>query len=204
MKQIMKKISLLLVIVLAMNTTEAQTVFGVKGGAGVSNTTKIHGVSESRVGFLAGGFVEFPLTYKNNFHYLQIEALYTSQGEFSKFRESSDEKYKAFLNYISIPIMYKYYLDDSNTDFFLEAGPQLGFLVSKNFETNGPEIVEDTEKSFDLAINLGLGFSYQRKYEANLRYGYGLLDSYETFNNGASGTGINRSSLLSLQLAYKF
>lgn len=98
--------------------------------------------------------------------------------------------------------MYKYYFDDQGSDFFLEAGPQLGFLVSKKFD-QGPEIQEGTEKSFDLAVNFGVGYSFERKYEANLRYGYGLTDSYETFN-GESGVGVNRSSLLSLQFAYKF
>ena len=203
MKNLCKKISLLALITFGFQAANAQITYGVKAGAGTSNTTLIHGVSKNRIGFVGGGFAEIPLTYKNNLHYLQVEVLYTNQGEFSKFREGDKDKYKAFLNYINIPIMYKYFLSDADTDFFLEAGPQLGFLVSKNFDLEGPEIENDTENKFDLALAAGIGFSLERKYEVNFRYSYGMTDSYKTFN-GDSGKDVNRSSLLSLQLAYKF
>ncbi len=202
MKNLCKKISLLALITFGFQAANAQITYGVKAGAGTSNTTLIHGVSKNRIGFVGGGFAEIPLTYKNNLHYLQVEVLYTNQGEFSKQSESASKKYKAFLNYINIPIMYKYFLSDADADFFLEAGPQLGFLVSKNFEI-GPEIEDGSENSFDLALAAGIGFSLERKYEVNFRYSYGMTDSYKTFN-GNSGSGVNRSSLLSLQLAYKF
>ncbi|OFM83176.1 porin family protein [Weeksella sp. HMSC059D05] len=201
MKNILKKASLLTLVFLAFQHVDAQISYGVKAGAGASNTTVIHGISETRFGFTGGGFVEIPLTYKNNLHYLQLEVLYANEGEYSKFTENG-KKHKAFLNYINIPVLYKYYFDDQDSDFFIEAGPQVGFLVSKNFDEKGPEIVAGTENKFDLAINLGVGYSYLRKYEANLRYGYGLSDTYKTF--GDSGTGVNRSSLFSLQFAYKF
>ncbi len=201
MKNVLKKVSLLTFGFLAFQQADAQISYGIKAGGAASNTTIIHGISDTRFGFTGGGFVEIPLTYKNNLHYLQVEVLYANEGEYSKYSDNG-EKYKAFLNYINIPIMYKYYFDDQDSDFFVEAGPQVGFLVSKNLDEKGPEIVSGTENTLDLAINLGVGYSYLRKYEVNLRYGYGLTDSYKTF--GDSGSGVNRSSLFSLQLAYKF
>ena len=94
MKNLCKKISLLALITFGFQAANAQITYGVKAGAGTSNTTLIHGVSKNRIGFVGGGFAEIPLTYKNNLHYLQVEVLYTNQGEFSKFREGDKDKYK--------------------------------------------------------------------------------------------------------------
>jgi len=174
--------------------------FGVKGGVGLSNTTIVHGVSKERVGFLAGGVAKYQLTTRNENHYLQAEVLYTTQGEYSLYKEGG-EKYKAFLNYINIPIMYKYYFDDQGKDFFVEGGPQLGFKVSEKFDEDEPERTNNVPKSFDLAFNIGVGYSIDRKYEINLRYQYGLIDTYD-YNRWDNGT--NRSSFLTLGITYFF
>lgn len=195
------KTNLLSLFLLSLSTFSfAQVEFGVKGGVGLSNTTIVHGVSKERVGFLAGGVVKYQLTTKNENHYLQAEVLYTTQGEYSLYKEGGD-KYKAFLNYINIPIMYKYYFDDQGKDFFIEGGPQLGFKVSEKFDTDEPEIGNNVPKSFDLAFNIGGGYSIDRKYEINLRYQYGLIDTYD-YNRWDNGT--NRSSFLTLGIIYFF
>lgn len=195
------KTNLLSLFLLSLSTFSfAQVEFGVKGGVGLSNTTIVHGVSKERVGFLAGGVVKYQLTTKNENHYLQAEVLYTTQGEYSLYKEGGD-KYKAFLNYINIPIMYKYYFDDQGKDFFIEGGPQLGFKVSEKFDADEPEIGNNVPKSFDLAFNIGGGYSIDRKYEINLRYQYGLIDTYD-YNRWDNGT--NRSSFLTLGIIYFF
>lgn len=193
------KTNLLSLILLSLSTLSfAQMEYGVKGGVGLSNTTIVHGVSKERVGFLAGGVAKYQLTTRNENHYLQAEVLYTTQGEYSLYKEGGD-KYKAFLNYINIPIMYKYYFDDQGKDFFVEGGPQLGFKVSEKFDENEPERTNNVPKSFDLAFNIGGGYSIDRKYEINLRYQYGLIDTYD-YTRWDNGT--NRSSFLTLGLTY--
>ncbi|MDM1522256.1 PorT family protein [Empedobacter falsenii] len=195
------KTNLLSLILLSLSTLSfAQMEYGVKGGVGLSNTTIVHGVSKERVGFLAGGVAKYQLTTRNENHYLQAEVLYTTQGEYSLYKEGGD-KYKAFLNYINIPIMYKYYFDDQGKDFFVEGGPQLGFKVSEKFDENEPERTNNVPKSFDLAFNIGGGYSIDRKYEINLRYQYGLIDTYD-YTRWDNGT--NRSSFLTLGLTYFF
>ncbi|MFV0186074.1 PorT family protein [Empedobacter falsenii] len=192
------KTNLLSLILLSLSTFSfAQMEYGVKGGVGLSNTTIVHGVSKERVGFLAGGVAKYQLTTRNENHYLQAEVLYTTQGEYS-LKEGGD-KYKAFLNYINIPIMYKYYFDDQGKDFFVEGGPQLGFKVSEKFDVGEPESENNIPKSFDLAFNIGGGYSIDRKYEINLRYQYGLIDTYD-YTRWDNGT--NRSSFLTLGLTY--
>lgn len=175
----------------------AQIKFGVKAGAGASNTSVVHGVSTARIGLLGGAVLQYQLGNSER-NYLQLEALYSNQGEYSSFQEGQ-KKYKAFVNYAIIPIMYKYYFDDQGSDFFVEAGPQLGFKVSDNFEDGEPEIDNNVSKVFDVAVNIGLGYSYDRKIELNLRYQYGLID---TFDYIKADNGVNRTSLLSLSLTY--
>ena len=193
------KTNLLSLFLLSLSTLSfAQIEFGVKGGVGLSNTTIVHGVSKERFGFTGGAVAKYQLTNKNENHYLQAEVLYSNQGEFSLYKEGG-EKYKAFLNYVNVPIMYKYYFDDQGKDFFVEAGPQLGFKVSEKFDEDEPERTNNVPKSFDLALNIGGGYSINRQIEFNLRYQYGLIDTYD-YNRWNNGN--NRSSLLSLSVLY--
>lgn len=194
------KTNIFSLIFLGLSTLSfAQLEFGVKAGGGISNTTIVHGISKERIGFLAGAVAKYPLTTKNENHYIQAEALYTNQGEFGVQR--GGEKYKAFVNYISVPIMYKYYFDDQGKDFFLEAGPQFGFKVSDNMEQVDENLGRQLKpKSFDFALNIGGGYSLNRQYEINIRYQYGLSDTYDS--DWEADT--NRSSLLSLGVTYFF
>jgi len=195
------KTNLLSLFLLSLSTVSfAQLEFGVKGGVGLSNTTEIHGISKERFGFVGGAVVKYQLTNRNENHYLQAELLYSNQGEHSLYEEKG-KKYKAFLNYINIPIMYKYYFDDQGSDFYLEAGPQIGFKVSENFADDEPEKLNNIPKTLDLALNIGGGYSYNRQLEVNLRYQYGLIDTYDyvRWDNGT-----NRTSFLSLGIIYFF
>ncbi|MFV0211298.1 PorT family protein [Empedobacter falsenii] len=194
------KTNLLSLFLLTFSTLSfAQMEYGVKVGGGISNTTVVHGISKERIGLLAGGIAKYQLTTRNENHYLQGELLYSNQGEFGV--TSGGQKYKAFINYINIPVMYKYYFDDQGKDFFVEAGPQFSFKVSDNMEqvdeNKGRQLKPN---SFDFALNIGGGYAINRQYEINLRYQYGLTDTYDTdWENDT-----NRSSFLTLGLTYFF
>lgn len=194
------KTNLLSLFLLSFSTISfAQMEYGVKIGGGLSNTTVVHGISKERIGLLAGGVAKYQLTTRNENHYLQGELLYTNQGEFGV--TNGDKKYKSFINYISIPIMYKYYFDDQGKDFFVEAGPQFGFKVSDNMEQIDENAGRNLKpNSFDFALNIGGGYSINRQYEINVRYQYGLTDTYDS--DWEQDT--NRSSFLTLGLTYFF
>lgn len=194
------KTNLLSLFLLSLSTISfAQMEYGVKIGGGLSNTTIVHGISKERIGLLVGGVAKYQLTTKNENHYLQGELLYTNQGEYGV--QNGGSKYKAFINYISVPVMYKYYFDDQGKDFFVEAGPQFSFKVSDNMEqvdeNKGRQLKPN---SFDFALNIGGGYSINRQYEINLRYQYGLTDTYNTDWENE----VNRSSFLTLGLIYFF
>ena len=74
------------------------------------------------------------------------------------------------LNYLNIPLMGKYYITKG---FSVEAGPQIGFLLSaKNEKTD----VKDLFNTFDFGLNFGLGYKFENGLNFGARYNLGLTD----------------------------
>lgn len=184
-----------------------QTTIGIKGGLGLSNNTEINWDSKSRISPQLGGVLKYDLenvfgrTYLN---YLQIELMYLGAGETNK-------DYKRYVNYINLPIMYQRYFSDSDRDFYLEVGPQFSYSIGSNLEDynlnkpgrNNYQLRSDNQElnDFDVAINAGLGFAVNRQMDFNLRYSFGLMDS---FNHVYEDNGHNRTSLLAFSFTYFF
>ncbi|KIA99658.1 porin family protein [Flavobacterium sp. JRM] len=203
----MKKITLSIVAVLAFGFANAQEVkFGVKGGINLSTFTgDVENVS-SKVGFQVGGFAEIKLTEKFS---IQPELLYSLQGakidqSEEGYRYESTEKF----SYLNIPVMAKYYVAEK---FSLEAGPQIGFLLSAKSDftetddffgtTSGDEDVKDSYKSIDFGVNFGAGYDFTENLSAGIRYNLGLSNIAD-FEEG-DNTKI-KNSVFSLSVGYKF
>lgn len=183
----------------------AQVDFGGKLGAGMSNMKNIFPDSKARIGIQAGLVARFQLeyssfrTFKN---YIQAELVYSAQGE-------KNGKYEQYVDYLTLPVMYKYYLTDNDADFFVEAGPQFSYAINTNLEPykshdpSKPHFGSDNNilNKFDVAFNGGIGYSFQRKFELNLRYSLGLMD---TFDYKYKDNKHNRSSFLSFSMIYFF
>ena len=142
---------------------------------GASTLTSIH----------FGGFAEIKISDK---FAVQPELLYSAQG--AKFDGDNLN-----LNYINIPVMAKYYVADA---FSLEAGPQLGFLMSAKADG---EDVKDGFNSTDFAFNLGAGYDLNEQMSLGLRYNIGLSDIEKDLTAGESGS---TNSSLQLSFGYKF
>lgn len=137
---------------------------GVKLGMNVSSTLESQVNSlDPKTGFVLGVTSEFSLTEKIS---LQPELLFSQQGA----RES--DGFTLDLNYITLPVMVKYYIADG---FSVEAGPQFSFLV-KDEILNGSQVTDVTAKSFDLMANLGLGYRFKNGLFFQTRYNLGLID----------------------------
>jgi hypothetical protein len=113
----MRKTILALAIFTVGFTNAQETKFGVKGGLNIASLTNSSGAS-SLIGINIGGFAEFKLNEK---FAVQPELLYSGQG--LKYQGLGNFN----MNYINIPVMAKYYITE---EFNLEAGPQVGFLMS--------------------------------------------------------------------------
>lgn len=183
----MKKIILTAVAVFAFSFANAQeTKFGAKAALNIATLTGDVGDASSLVGFQIGGFAEIKISEK---FALQPELMYSGQGA------SSDVDGDLKLNYINIPVMAKYYVAKS---FSLEAGPQIGFLLSAKAE--GVDVKEFFE-SVDFGLNLGAGYDFTDKFSAGLRYNFGLSNVAKT--ESEDNTDI-KNGVFSLSVGYKF
>lgn len=170
----MKKLLLSLLFLTGAFTINAQSVkFGVKGGLNFATLRGENLDVDSRTGFHVGGVAE--LKFSDKFS-LQPELLYTELGT----KNSTNE---LRLNYISLPVMAKYYVIDG---FSLEAGPQFSFLVKDEVETPTATIDPQTE-DFDLGLNVGLGYTFNNGLFIQSRYTLGITPVQESpdVKNGA-------------------
>jgi len=188
----MKKIILCAIAIMAFGFANAQkTRFGVKGGL---NIATIGGANEANalIGVQLGGFAEINIWKKL---YIQPELLFSTQG--AKFEYYGERDQTINLNYINIPVVAKYYI---TKQFSVEAGPQLGLLVSsKNIQD---------EKSVDAGFNLGAGYNFTDNFSVGIRYTIGLTSIYDNNdyydNDGYYYNDRYTNNVLALTAAYKF
>ncbi|MDI6034619.1 porin family protein [Flavobacterium sp. LB2P84] len=196
----MKKIILTVVMAFTFGFVNAQEkadmAFGVKGGLNISTITNadVDGVnSKSLVGFHVGFFGEFMIS---NTFAIQPEVLYSAQGTKFEF-EGLDGDLK--LDYITIPVMAKYYVADA---FSLEVGPQIGFLVSAKAKSGGEsEDVKDELKSTDVSLNFGLGYDITENFMIGARYNFGLTRLQDELFPDEDES---KNSVFQISIGYKF
>ena len=146
----------------AQDTPFAETVnandvkIGIKLGMNIASVNGSNANNlDSRTGFVLGVTAEIPFTEKFS---IQPELLYSAQG--AQGAQVSDN-FMYDLNYVSLPIMAKYYIAKG---FTVEAGPQFSFLLKDELvpidQYNGNRENTDAE-NFDFGINLGLGYQFK-------------------------------------------
>ena len=90
--------------------------------------------------------------------------------------------------------MAKFYVAKS---FSLEAGPQIGFLLSAKAEG---EDFKDYVSSTDFGFNLGAGYDFTENLSAGLRYNFGLTN----INDFPNDDSTVKNGVFSVSLGYKF
>ncbi|MDR0659552.1 MAG: PorT family protein [Prevotellaceae bacterium] len=148
----MRKILFTLVLLLSVGiVANAQFKFGVKAAANFA-TTNGDG-DDMKVGF-SGGLLG---QYKFNDRWaIQPEVLFNMQGPKG---ETGNGTLKLNLGYIAVPVMAQFYIING---LFVEAGPQIGFLVTAKAKIDGEsEDVKDGFKTVEAAINYGVGYELQ-------------------------------------------
>lgn len=191
----MKKIVLVLFLAVSAITVDAQVRFGLKAGVNIATLggddfDEVEG-KKSNTGFYFGGLVNVP--FSDNFAF-QPELIYSAkQGV--EFEESPFEV-NLNLGYINVPLMLQY----TNSGFFAEAGPQIGFLLTAKAKysdgTDTEEIdFDDQVKNIDFGINLGLGYTTNSGVGFNARYNFGMSniadDSDSDIKNRVFSVGLH-------------
>lgn len=210
----MKKIILTVGAIFAMSVVNAQEIkYGVKAGFNSSTFTGdvAHYDVKSKAGFHVGGFVEFKITDKFS---VQPELLYSAQGAKLKFSTADEfsfttEKQDIKLGYLNIPIIAKYYVIPGLS---IEAGPQVGFLLSaKNefsydyyiteaYSSSGEDDIKDDSKSIDFGFNFGAGYEFTENVFVQGRYNLGLTSISEE----TTGESDPKNGVLQISVGYKF
>ncbi len=132
--------------------------FGAKAGLNLATIQPDLTDAATRTSIHLGGVAEISILEKFS---IQPELLYSTQGA----TDESDDDEVVKLDYISLPILAKYYVAENLS---LEAGPQIGFLLNAEVEDNGDTIdIKDNTKSTDIGFALGLAY----KLESGLNFG---------------------------------
>ena len=152
--------------------------FGAKAGVNFSDITGPDVDSfTGRTGFHVGLVAEIMITETFAF---QPEIMYSAQGsDYEESFEGVTFKGEATIDYINIPLMAKLYVGEGG--FSVEAGPQVGLLMSAKFkEDDFEEDIKDDLKSIDFGVNLGLGYKMESGLNFGARYNLGLSDANDS------------------------
>ena len=192
----MKKLFLLAaVVVFGFSNVNAQEVnFGAKAGL---NLASIAGDDtddlDGRTAFHVGVVAEIAISDQFS---VQPELVYSAQGA-----TMSDEGIDVDINadYINLPIMAKYYVADG---FSIEAGPQVGFLMSAKVKAEGEEEdIKDSVKGIDFGANLGIGYKLESGLNFGARYNLGLSN----LNDGEDSDDFKwNNSVIQVSVGYFF
>ena len=189
---------------IAMSSLTFAQQFGIKAGMNVSSISNDGwDDSKAKVGFYGGLFMNAPLAESFS---IQPEILYNNLGSKTE-RTVAGTKYSSTLNldYIAVPVMFQY---NATPEFYLEAGPEFGFLVNASSKatagnnSNITNIDTDSFNKFNMGIGLGAGFNITNKLGINARYVAGLNDITDNDKWGSDAN--NKNNNFQVGLAYKF
>lgn len=143
-------------------------LFGAKAGLNVSSLggDAIYNYS-TKPGFHLGAVLEVPFSDKIS---VQPEVLISLQGSGGFFLED--------LNfwYLNIPVLGKYNVWDK---LHIEAGPQIGFLLSNNLDGNafgGGGAIDETN-GLDIGLAAGAGYQLNDNFYFQLRFSAGFINA---------------------------
>jgi opacity protein-like surface antigen len=178
----------------------AQVTFGAKAGVNFSDIIgeKVDSF-EGLTSFHVRAVAEIQISEKFS---VQPELIYSMQGsDYSEDFEGDDFEGSVKVNYLNIPLMAKYYVADG---FSLEAGPQIGLLVSATDEYEDEEDdIKDFLKSTDFGINFGLGYKLESGLNFTARYNIGLSDNLDADDFETDGAEY-KNSVIQFSVGYFF
>jgi len=190
----MKKTIIFMATLFSLTTIKAQNVhFGIKGGLNASslNYSPENSDQQTKIGFNLGLLAHIHTSNKD--WAIQPEIYYSAEGAKSKSASNASLN----LGYLNIPVLAQYMFDNG---FRIEAGPQLGFLMSAKNKTGNVSVnVKDNLKNTNFSIPVGLGYLTSSGFGFDARYNFGLSN----INNTSSATKIH-SNVFQFGIFYQF
>ncbi len=157
-------------------------LFGAKAGLNLATVTgNDYNNASLHPSFHIGAFANFLID--DNFT-VQPELLYSGKGV------KDGTVGKVNLGYINVPVLLQY---KTPSGFFLETGPEIGFLVSAKREKVD---IKSEVKSIDYAWVGGLGFKSTMGIGASARFDYGFAN--------IANAGVVRNKTIMISVFYVF
>ncbi|MGC4034886.1 MAG: porin family protein [Chitinophagaceae bacterium] len=178
----MKRISLITLFFSFLSVGYSQfVVFGVKGGLNLSTFTgNDFNKASFQPSFHIGGLANFLI---NENFMVQPEVMFSGKGA-----KADGNPYH--LNYVNVPVLLQY---KTPSGFFLEAGPQIGFLISAKLHSSD---WKDNVKSTDYSWVAGLGYKSTMGLGVDVRYDFGFFN--------VANAGIIRNKTIQIGVFYTF
>jgi hypothetical protein len=173
---------------------QAQKVgFGPKLGANASffrGGLDYPGMRGLKPGFTIGGYMSMKFPKQKKWQ-LEFDMLYTTRGNHSKYFNSKNERdfdIKYNINYIEIPILFKYMLNRGGVSrpYFLFGPTYCGILGAKMIQPGKTEDVRSSIKRDDFGMTVGwgiTGFLINHWYHIDLRYYHGFINLSDNLTN---------------------
>jgi hypothetical protein len=129
----------------------SSTRFGLIAGPTYSRIQNAHNPSSSRISFYGGALAIIPIGGDDMF-YLQPQVEYLSAGK------KGDGETVYANNYLSVPVYFKAYFSEAESEFFRQLGPRFGFLLSQKVENPSRSISFKINRNTQIIIRVN-GFS---------------------------------------------
>ncbi len=155
-----------------INAQSGDISFGAKAGLNLSSLGGTNRYDYAlKPGFHIGGVAEIPFSDKI---ILQPETLLSFQGS-----ETWADNINLF--YLTIPVVAKYNVWDK---LYVEAGPQLGILLSDNVDedTYGPFTDPDVN-TLDIGVTFGAGYRLNDNFYFQLRFNPGFVNVVKDYTS---------------------
>lgn len=187
----MKKLFLVLFALASVYTANAQSTFGIRLGANLSNLSgdlRDESQFNNKLGLHGGIIMNFPIV--SDFFSIQPEILYTNKGFKNADVESTTllgsnirRTGKVNYNYVEVPLLAKI----NAGPLYFEGGPQASYLVNVNNRTetyrNGTLQTSSTSNNstdgldkFELGYAAGLGLGTPGGMSIGVRYSGSFTD----------------------------
>lgn len=148
------------------------------------------GMRGLKPGFTIGGYMSMKFPKQRKWQ-LEVDLLYTSRGNHSKFFNSEDERdydIKYNIGYLEVPILFKYMLNRGGMTrpYFIFGPTYCGILGAKKIEPQKTLDVRSAIKRDDFGLTVGwgiTGFLINHWYHLDIRYYHGFINLSDNLTN---------------------
>jgi hypothetical protein len=188
----MKKTIIFAAAFFIMLNAKAQNAhFGIKAGLNASSLNyEGNSDMQSKIGFNGGLLAHIHTA--SDFWAFQPEVYYSSEGAHSK----SNSNVSTDLGYINVPVLIQYMFSNG---FRLQAGPQVGFLMSAKSKVSSVSTdIKNELNGAVFSIPAGISYLTSTGLGFDARYNFGISDIYK------SAPAKVRSNVFQFDVFYQF